>query len=249
MSFDLSKMDWHYVNLAHRTDRRAHAEAEFAKAGISARRFEAYKPEDWKGDPAKVLRMRNRTPGAIGCMASQMAVIETVVGTDRIAVVNEDDVVFCEDIQKRLAYIAEKCPKDFAVFWLGGTFHVPAVWHKNDEIRRDVQCTSDPRILRTYGIWSTYSYAVPGHRAREVLDILDANMHRSDGIDHCAILYLEPVLPTYCFVPGCAKQYDSESSIGRGITRFSDFASLGPYWFQERMEQFDPTLFDWKDAR
>jgi GR25 family glycosyltransferase involved in LPS biosynthesis len=106
-------------------------------------------------------------------MTSQLNCIRTAIDTDKIVAVCEDDVVFCADLQERLAYIARNMTWDWDIFWLGGTFHCnPAVWHK-DSLGRDVVCTSDPRIMRTYGIWSTYAYLVNGPSARRVVDLFD----------------------------------------------------------------------------
>lgn len=243
-----SDIEWWYVNLAERPDRRKHAEAEFARAGIVPRRFEAFHPSDWSGPDWKVQRMRQRTPGAIGCWQSQQHCIRTGQGEGRIVAVCEDDACFCDDLRERVDHLLDVLVWDFDIIWLGATFHCnPSKWHK-DTIGRDVECTSDPRIVRTYGIWSTYAYLVNGSSVAKICKLLDDNMHQSDGIDHCAILYLEPALKTFCFVPGCARQYDNRSDIGTGVTVFSNFATLGPYWYADKMEDFDPKEFDWKEA-
>ncbi len=249
----MSLFDWRnaplwYVNLASRPERNAHARNEFAKAGLAARRFDAFTPNEWPGDPAKVLRMRNRTPGAIGCYQSQTHVMRTERGNAGMVGVFEDDVVFCDDIQARLNYIEEHLTWEWDIFWLGATFHCnPAVWHLKT-LGRDAERTSDKHILRTYGIWSTYAYFVNGRSVRRVLDAFDQNIHRSDGIDHCTILYVQPVLRTFCFVPGCCWQMDSRSDIGSGITEFSHFKDLGPYAWTKRMEEFQPDEYDWREV-
>lgn len=246
---------WHYINLASRPDRNAHAREEFAKAGLPVQRFEAFTPDQWPGDPDKVARMQagvpGGTPGAIGCYHSQTEVIRTVVDTDRIVGVCEDDVCFCADIQKRLRYIAEHLTWDWDIFYLGATFHVPGEWYKHPDckdwgsIGKDVEPTLDKHIMRVYGEWGTYAYLVNGRNARKVLDLFDANIHRARGIDHLAII-LGDKLNAFCFVPGCAWQYDSQSSIGDGITHFSHFKKLGPYAWTENMSDFDPSAYDWE---
>jgi len=249
----MSRFDWRkarswYVNLASRPDRNEHAKVEFAKAGLGAQRFDAFIPDEWLGDPAKVLRMRNRTPGAIGCYQSQTHVMRMGQGNSSMVGVFEDDVVFCDDLADRLDYIETHLTRDWDILWLGATFHCnPAVWHK-DSIGRDAERTADKHILRTYGIWSTYAYFVNGSSVRRVLDLLDQNIYRSDGIDHCMMLYVEPVLQTFCFVPGCCWQMDSESNIGTGVTRFSGFKQLGPYAWTSRMQDFNPDTYNWNEA-
>jgi hypothetical protein len=32
------------------------------------------------------------------------------------------------------------------------------------------------------------------------------------------------------------------------MTHFSGFKKLGPYWWQVRMRDFDPTAFNWHEA-
>lgn len=249
----VDRIDWHYVNLSQRVDRNAHALEQFAKHSIKATRFNAYRPEDWSNSPSKVNRMLNRTPGAIGCYMSQMALIELSHRSGNIVAVCEDDVTFCDDLLLRLEYIAshEKHFIDWDLFYLGATFHVPGKWYLSPECKSwkhkgaDIALTTDPRILRTFGIWGTYCYLVNPIRALRVYKLFDANVHLSHGIDHLAII-IGPQLNTYCFVPGCVWQYDNQSNIGNSITHFSHFKKLGPYTWTDRMEEFDPTTFDWK---
>jgi len=244
-------IDWFYVNLASRPDRNEHAKEQFARHGIKAKRLDAYLPADWDGSEEKVARMRARTPGAIGCYMSQMRLIEAAIGHNYVIAVCEDDVCFCDDLLKRLEYIGKHLTWDWDIFYLGATFHVPGVWCNDPEcsdwgaIGCDVKTTPDPRILRTFGIWGTYAYLVNPANAAKVHKTFDKNIYRADGIDHLCIL-LGPRLKTFCFVPGCAWQYDNQSNIGSGITHFSSFKPrLGPYAWQDRMEDFDPAKYDW----
>jgi len=241
-------IDYWYVNLASRPDRNDHACFEFAKAGIFARRFEAYTPDQYPGAQDKIARMKARTPGAIGCMMSQMAVMRTAQGSDRAVGVFEDDVVLCSDFKDRISYLCEHLPDDWDIAWLGSTVHVnPPVWHKTT-LKRDLERTPDKRIFRAYGVWSTYAYLVRGSSVARVLDLCDQNMYRSDGIDHCMMLYVQPTLRTYCLMPGSTWQYDNKSNIGTGMTEFSTFKKLGPYVWADHMEDFDPDTFDWAEA-
>lgn len=256
---DTEEIRWGYVNLASRPDRRAHAEAEFAKHNLNVRRFEALKPEDWEGEEIAVARMMARTPGAVGCWMSQTEIIRQGLrdGSELIGVF-EDDICLCEDFPARLQYIAENLTWDWDVFYLGATFHVPGEWHKKPDCAdwiensgvavlqrgRDVYPTHRSHILRTPGIWSTYGYLVNGRNATKVLCALDQIMPDSDGIDH-AFIRLGDRLNTYCFVPGCCWQYDGPSDIGDGITEFSGFKKLGAYVWTDLMTDFDPTTFNW----
>jgi hypothetical protein len=147
------------------------------------------------------------------------------------------------------------------VIWLGGTFHVnPPWWHcpkgkgGRPDLNRDAECTSNPRMVRTYGAFCTYAYIVNKQSLAKVLLMLDAGLPRSIGIDHLFIT-IQPQLRTFAFVPGCVSQYDHISDIGvdrfgkPAETKFSGFSKLGPYWYQPRMELFDPTTFNWHEAK
>jgi GR25 family glycosyltransferase involved in LPS biosynthesis len=263
-TFQGRPLSWWYVNLTSRIDRDEHAKAEFARHGIDARRFAGFLPDEWPGDLGKVKRMRKRTPGAVGCYQSQTHVIRTVVDTDRVVVVCEDDVCFCDDLPQRLAYIEEHLTWDWDVFYLGATFHVPGVWCIHPECKewggrgRDMDVTEDKHIMRVYGEWGTYCYMVNGRNARKVLKALDDMVADSDGIDH-NFIRIGDGLNCYCFVPGCVWQFDSMSSIGGqrnaagewvpSKTIFSGFKKLGPYAWTTKMSDFDPATYDWDTGR
>lgn len=238
-----------FVNLDHRKDRLERMYATLNAAGIGAVRTRGILPSEYAGDPARVAVMRARTPGAIGCHFSQVAVMEEARRRGQHAFVMEDDLIICSDIQKRLQMItafAETYPWD--IFWLGGTFHInPPYWHKQD-LGHDARITEDPHFLRTYGAFCTYAYIVRNESLPTVLTMLDEELDKSIGIDY-AMIQIQPRLHTYAFVPGCITQYDNQSDIGKGKTIFSGFAKLGPYWFQDKLENFDPTTFNWHEAR
>lgn len=246
-----------YVNLDHRPDRRNHMKSELSRVGIHAERFPAFKTSEHKWDANKTKVMQNRTPGAIGCHYSQVEVMKISLQNGKSAFVMEDDLIFCDDFHDRMKTIENFLSNnDWDVFWLGATFHVnPAVWHtgKNPDllgsnIGKDVECTYDPRIMKTYGCWSTYSYIVNVNSIEKVIDLLDKHVHESMGIDWLFIK-LGLKLNSYCYVPGCVKQMDNKSDIGKGNTIFSAFSKLGPFWWQKTKDKFDPTTFEWKEAR
>ena len=256
-TFQGKPLTWNYINLSHRPERSDRMLKEFQKHGITASRFEAYRPGDWDGDAFDVRYMmgvgpagRPGTPGAVGCYMSQLAIIKSAIGTDSVVAVCEDDVYFCEDLEKRINYISEHLTWDWDIFYLGATFHVPGVWYKAPECKewshrqRDVEPTSDKHILRVFGEWSTYAYLVNGKNAQKVADLLEESCHNSYGIDHNFIC-LGDKINAYCFVPGSAFQYDHQSDIGDGYSGFSGFKKLGPFVWADYMEDFDPDTYNW----
>lgn len=237
-----------FVNLDHRTDRLARMIQTLARAGIAAERTRGMLPSEYKGPAHKVAVMQNRTPGAIGCHYSQVRVMEEAVRRGRHAFVMEDDLIICSDFHVRMRMIDEFCSRTpWDVIWLGGTFHVnPPWWHKKT-LGRDAECTTNPHFLRTYGAFCTYAYIVNIRALPRVLHLLDSRVHTSMGIDWLFI-QLQPQLRTYAFVPGCITQYDNKSDIGKGDTIFSNFKKLGPYWYQDKLKDFDPKKFNWHEA-
>ena len=187
--------------------------------------------------------------------------MEQALALGKSTLIMEDDLIICSDIQKRLDYIENFLnTHEWDIFWLGGTYHVgPPWWHKpghDDELRgmcdckdgKDAERTEDPRIIKTYGAFSTFAYIVNIDSLPKILKLLDDNVQHSRAIDFLFIA-LEKQLNTYAFIPGCVKQYDNMSNIGNGISYFSSFAQkLGPYWYQDTMEQFNPESYNWKEA-
>jgi GR25 family glycosyltransferase involved in LPS biosynthesis len=245
-----------YVNLDSRPERRALMEKNLASTGLSAHRVRGMLPHEYKGDPAKIKAMLARPQkGAIGCHFSQVSIMRAADTMEKHAFVMEDDLVFCSDFQQRMVIIDEFCEThDWDVIWLGGTFHVgPPYWHKKD-LGRDAEMTDNPRMIRTFGAFCTYAYIVNAKSIGKILSLFDQQLPNSIGIDYLFI-QIQPQILSYAFVPGCIKQYDHQSDIGLGMTIFSNFSKLNgnlqnsAYWWQDKMTDFDPTKFDWKEAR
>lgn len=263
-------MDYYasFVNLDTRPDRLAHMNKELAKAGISAVRQRGIPWQETDHSNTKYASMRNRTPGAIGCHLSQVEVMKKSYEKGLHAFVMEDDLVFASDFQERLAYIDKWVSgKDWDVIWLGGTFHSPAFWHPNGpskmrpdcsaHLGKDFDHTDDPRIKRTYGAFCTYAYIVNYNSIDKILKMFDQVLPESIGIDWLFIK-IQPQLKCYAFVPGSVKQIDNRSDIGThsdgspARTIFSGFSRLNGteensrYWFQDKIEDFNPNTFEWK---
>lgn len=256
-----------FVNLDHRTDRIDHITKELSRVGIQAERTRGIYPHEFDVNDLRHQVMRKRTIGAIGCYQSQLNVMKKALELNKHAFVLEDDCWFCDDFLERIDYIDKwyhsigslRGHRQFDVIWLGGTFHVGGkgpYWHTHD-LGRDAQLTDDPRIIRTFGAFSTHCYIVHKDSLVKVIHQLEEWMSKSMGIDW-SFIQMEPFLNTYSFVPGCVKQIDNISDQVPGantITRFSKFEKLNGtiensrYWWQPLMSDFDPTTFDWAEAR
>lgn len=270
-----------FVNLDHRKDRLSLITGELEKLGIEAVRTPGIYPKDLNIYQERYAKMSTRPPGAIGCYESQLNVMKEALRLNKHAMVFEDDVVFCSDFIKRLEYIENwmndpvlasattysdgskhelRLPRSIDVIWFGGTVHIggtsgPYWWTR--AIGRDAELTSDPRMLRSYGSFSTFAYFVHKNSLQKVINMLEDFMPQSIGIDY-SFIKLATQMHNYVFVPGCCKQIDNESDQNPGSgewTHFSKFEKLNGtiensrYWFQDTMENFDPLSFNWAEAR
>jgi GR25 family glycosyltransferase involved in LPS biosynthesis len=257
-----------YVNLDHRTDRRDKMLTQFAQMPFLGRpeRIRGMYPNEWPAESSKMTKMLSRPQvGAIGCFFSQLKIMQRALEFGQHAFVMEDDLQFCSDLERRLEYIntwtnslpPTRGARDWDIIWLGGTFHVNPPWWHRDTLGRDAELTDDPRMVRTYGSFCTYAYIVNAWSIQKVIDLLWARMPESIGIDE-SMIKISPQLKTYAFVPGCVIQYDNISDqvpSNPQTTEFSRFINLNGtteksrYWYQDRMEDFDPLTFDWAEAR
>lgn len=239
----IDKIQWHYINLSHRADRRAHIKQQLDKAGILARRFEALRKEDYRGLGRDVAQMQS-TPNTIGNWLSHTAVIAKGKPGNVIGLL-EDDALICSDLQKRMKYIEENFNLPWDIFFLGATFHDDeGVWHP--ELGRDHELTSVRHIVRTYGAFSNQGYLVNGKSAARILAMMRQLMPKSRGSDH-ALIQMQPFLNCYCFVPGMVFQIDGPSDVAEGVTKFSNFLTrLGPYCWTDTLEEFDYDAWEQK---
>lgn len=242
-----------YVNLSHREDRRQLMEAELERVGLQAERFEAIRTngEECDVEPYKVMFQRTR--GAIGCMLSQMGVMKIAYEKGKGVMVLEDDLIFATDIKDRLDYIenfVNTKEQDADLIFLGGTVHInPAWWHRTGHeemlapycscnLGKDAEGIDDERMIRVYGMFSTHAYIIPYEKIPKILQLLNDVMSISIGIDFSLII-LQPNLKCFAHIPGSVIQRDNMSDIGNGMTVFSGFATLGEYWFKDRIEEFN----------
>lgn len=243
-----------FVNLDHRTDRLVHMNEQLNKVGIRAVRQRGIPWVETDHMNPKYQVMKNRTPGAIGCHLSQVEVMKRALEIGCHGWVMEDDIIFCDDFHDRVNHMGNFLQGvEWDVMWLGASFHVPAFWHPvgqsgmrpdcSAQLGRDVETTSDPRIVRTFGAYITFAYIVNVNSIQKILNLFDEHIHTSIGIDWLFIK-LQPQLKCYAYVPGSVMQMDNESDIGTGITRWSGQLQNGPYVFQPRKEMFDPATFN-----
>lgn len=259
---DLTKENCYFgfLNMDHRIDRLERMNYQLLGAGIQAVRHRGKRPEEYDLTDPKVQVMLNRTPGAIACQFGQMEIMRSAKDAGRHAIVFEDDILFCSDFTKRFDYICNwSKTHEWDIVWLGASFHVnPPYWHRHGQSGMPPDCsaqlgydclpTDDPHMIRTFGAYVTFAYIVNYESIDKILQYLDGFMHRTIGIDYSfiAAAKFQPDLKFFSFVPGCVMQIDNKSDIGKGDTIWSGQLNNGPYVFQDKMENFDPTTYKWK---
>lgn len=252
-----------YLNLDCRPERREHIEKELHRVGIKAERTRGKLPNEYDLTEKRFLVMAGRTPGAIGCWMGMREMMVEAIRRNQHCFINEDDLILATDYKDRIAYMEKFFEThDWDIFFGGALFHCsPPHWHngrgymlEGSNIGRDAELTDDPRVIRTWGCFSTHNWIIKRESVQKVMDLLDSVMHRSIGIDHACII-LQPQLLCYTFVGGSAKQIDNLSNIGTGMTIYSNFAKLNGteensrYWFTDKIEDFDPLTFDWAEIK
>lgn len=250
-----------YINLDSRTDREAHMQETIKNSGLPLQRVRAIPYTECDTANSKHQKMMLRTPGALGCHISQTNCIREALAEGKDLLLCEDDIVFSSDIKERLQIVSEFCnTHEWDVMNLGGTVHVDFPrWHDkghtNSELKecsctleRDLECTDNKHIYRVYGMWSTYCWLINHKSMEKLLALFEEHIKTSIGIDWLMIR-LAPQLKCYAFLPGSAKQIDSQSSIGDGVTFFSAFHTLGAHWFQDKLSDFDSETYNWGEAK
>jgi len=243
-----------FVNLDHRTDRLAHMTEQLNRVGLRAIRQRGFPWIETDHMNPKYQVMKNRTPGAIGCHLSQVEIMKKALSVNAHAWVMEDDILFCDDFNERVSEMSDFLQGvQWDVMWLGASFHVPAFWHPvgqsgmrpncSSNLGYDVLPTDNPRFVRTFGAYVTFAYIVNVKSIQKILDLFDEYIHTSIGIDWLFIK-LQPQLNCYAYVPGSVMQIDNVSDIGQGMTVWSGQLRNGPYVFQPRKENFDPSTFN-----
>lgn len=253
-----------FINLDHRTDRLEHMQKQLRQSGITAERTAGLLPSMFPDK--KYDTMRRRTPGAIGCHMSQVSVMKKALEQSKHAFVMEDDIIFCQDFNERMAIIEDFTNNnEWDVFWLGSSFHVnPPYWHRvgrsgmppdcSAQLGYDAKRINHDRIIRTYGAFATFAYIVNVNSIDKILNLFDQHIHESIGIDWLFIK-LQPQLKTFAFLPGCVRQMDNKSDIGNGVTIWSGFLQMNgtrensAYVYQDVMSAFDPSTFNWAECR
>ena len=187
-----------YLNLARREDRRAEAECQFARQGLTVERVPAA-----NGRLARNVR-GYASAGAYGCALSHRLLMRRAVQERAGAVlVFEDDVILDPDF-RRLAE-ALPLPEDWGILYFGCQHIAPPV-------------PVSAGVLRVTRANCTHAYAVRGIHAPRVREMM-AQRKTAGPRQPCDVqlAYLADEVPTYAVWPNLAWQATAMSDISGGI--------------------------------
>lgn len=246
-----------YLNLDIRPDRRELMEQELDRVGIKAERTRGKLPEEFDLTNPKFNTQVNRTPGSIGCWHGMEEIAMRALELNKNAVILEDDLQFCDDINERVTIIEEFIKdNEWDIIWLGGTVHIaPHFWHTGDnpdlpgsDMGKDCEYIGNKYLYRSYGSFSTHAWILNKKSIKKVFGLLDEIEHMAMGIDW-ALIKLAPKLNNFVFLPGCIIQRDNMSNIGNGMTVFSGFSRLGAHWYAKNLSDFNHDTYNWAEVK
>lgn len=177
------------INCAHRPDRKAHAEKEFERLGIS--------PVIWFDGHTEVV-VDGRVSGNAGCTASHRGVLEIIAHNrwERTMVFEDDFEVIYSDFHERFERFIAQLPADWNLFYLGGGY-------AEKPIRR-----VSPRVFQVAGMMTTSSYAITWQQARRMAPYV-SGVGPIDSIFQGFNLNA----PTYVMSPRAIVQYPNHSDL------------------------------------
>jgi len=138
------------INLARRSDRWALASAEFKKAGIDVRRFDAIDGETYPSHllPATPPLKWPLTAGPYCCLLSHLSVISLAKNADLPGVlIFEDDLWLADDFKVRCDAFLREVPDDWDMIYLNGRVML-------DRARVSTQ------VVRPSYVYNCFAYAV-----------------------------------------------------------------------------------------
>jgi GR25 family glycosyltransferase involved in LPS biosynthesis len=228
-------IEFRYINLDSREDRKEHIEHQLKAVGISAKRFKGV--EDVS--QLNICWSSNITEGQKKCYVSHKNLLEEYKDVSNgILGIFEDDVVFCEDFLQRFEYIEENFNMEWDIFYLSSFYHL------NDDRQRwnesgDFSFTNVDHIHRVFGSFCTHSYLVNTNSIKKILSLLDETVSKSIAIDHSYIL-IQPRLNCFSFTPGMTTQITNYSDVtneSRDQTVFENI--VGKHYFANNIKDLD----------
>jgi hypothetical protein len=180
------------INLDSRTDRMESFDAQARKYGIKYERFSA------------VVANPPSLPPTWACKESHKAVIKQAVEDNvKRLFVFEDDALFVQDFNTKLADLYGQLPEDWDMFYLGA-------WHLEYEPYKE-------GLVKMKDSYSAHAYGINAH----YLDDAFAAVYKPKAID-IALASKHPHIKAYCAKPALVSQTPSYSDIEKEYRDVTD---------------------------
>lgn len=238
MKIEKQNIDFYYINLLTRPDKKEKTINHLAQHQIEAKHFNALTGAD---QYLNIVGL-NYNNGARGCMLSHIKLInEFDRSTNKILGVFEDDVLLCDDFNERLEYISQNFNKEWDIFFLSSFYHLNTDPIKDKPVM--FEFTDVKYITRVYSSFCTHAYLINPNSIDKIRSLILNQVELSYAIDHVYV-QIEQQLNCYAFTPGMANQRTDISDITNGLTDKTVFERiLGTHYFCNRLENFDYDTF------
>ena len=194
------------INLDKRTDRWAHALAQFRKYNIKVERVSAI-----EGNPENLPVISPyliQYPGAVGCSLSHYSILKDAkeLGLSNVLVF-EDDVLFREDWEKTYTENYKDIPEDWDMIYLS-----------TNSMHRVITRTISDKIVKAHTCLTTHSYAIKS----SLFDLaMEHIIKLNNPVDGCYGSIIQPINNCYIFDPGVCTQMNGFSDIANHNTNYN----------------------------
>lgn len=177
------------ISLKRSTERRALVMEEFKKAGIrDVWFFEAVDGSKLVLPELSVKPKENHSYGQLGCMLSHLEVMKQARAKgEKIICVFEDDLIVCNDFQKRISYIEGLRGFSFDMLLLGGFIDNP----------KNKMSTMLNHIFHIKKMNGTYGYIIND----KAMDFYIRNATYNYGSDEFFTTFIYPKFACFAFLP------------------------------------------------
>jgi GR25 family glycosyltransferase involved in LPS biosynthesis len=231
---NFQKINFKYINLKNREDRKDRVDSRLKNKGVIAERFEAVTDFSNCG----INFGPNYLDGTKGCFLSHYNMIKEY-DSHKILGIFEDDVVLCSDFDERFKYIEDNFNLDWDMFFLSSFYHLNGDRNRHHKTG-DYEFTGIKYIHRTYGSFCTHSYLVNPKSKEKIIKLMEENVHKSNALDHLYIL-IQHQLNVFAITPGMTTQSGGYSDITKDTLNHTGYFTkvLGRHCYAENLNEFN----------
>lgn len=185
------------INLMRRPDRRAQAEAEFAKHGIYVEWVPGVDGKELNIPPMTSSDGLPVRPGDIGCVRSHLKTVKLAkINELENYCIFEDDVVFHNNFNELFPVFISQLPNDWGIAYLGGSHNGTKHFVSNN-------------IVKAHDIFTTHAVAFKHTVYDALIEVWEKQNEKVD----LALATLQTKFNTYAFEPFLVGQRASYSDI------------------------------------